>query len=88
MFAYVVKGIQKNTSVSEKNIEYFTLHIEEDKEHAKVFNTLIERHVAEPEGQRKLREGALRSLAYRKKFWDGLFRTVFGEEPRAKSGAS
>ncbi|HET6370695.1 MAG TPA: iron-containing redox enzyme family protein [Nitrospiria bacterium] len=78
MFAYIVEGIRKNTGLAEKDFEYFTLHIIEDKEHAKVFNALIERHVATVENQKRLREGVLLSLNHRRRFWDGLLRTVFG----------
>ena len=78
MFAYLVKGLKNNTSLTDEDIEYFTLHIIEDKEHAVVFNELISRHVESEEGQKRLRDGAMRSLALRKTFWDGLQRAVFG----------
>ncbi len=77
MFGYLIEGIQKNSLLTEENIEYFTLHVIEDKEHAVVFNKLISRHVETVEGQKRLRDGAMLSLAYRKTFWDGLLRTVF-----------
>ncbi len=78
MFRSIVNGLQKNTSLSEEQIEYFTCHMEQDVEHARIFNQLIARHVETAEGQRRLRDGTLRSLALRKQFWDGLNRTVFG----------
>lgn len=78
MFSYLVEGIRKNTQLNEKDFEYFTLHIEQDKEHAKVFNALIERHVATIEDQKRLREGVFRSLKYRNRFWNGLLQAVFG----------
>lgn len=78
MFSYLIEGIRKNSDLADPDIEYFTLHIEEDKEHAKVFNHLIARHVPSPERQGKLRDGVMRSLALRKRFWDGLDRAVFG----------
>ncbi len=77
MFSYIVKGLKKTGHFSDEQIEYFTLHIEEDVEHAKVFNQLIYRHVETEEGQTRLREGAMRSLTFRKHFWDGLNRVVF-----------
>lgn len=78
MFGYLIEGIKKNTSLTDEDIEYFSLHIVEDVEHAVVFNKLISRHVETEEGQKRLRDGALQSLAYRKTFWDGLQRAVFG----------
>jgi len=77
MFTELVTGIQRNTTLTDEAIEYFTLHIVEDKEHAVVFNKLISRHVQDEAGQTALRTGAMRSLALRKSFWDGLMRAVF-----------
>ena len=77
MFGYIVSGLRKNLSVSDEQIEYFTCHIEQDVQHARVFNQLITRHVQTEEGQIQLREGALHSLLLRKRFWDGLHRAVF-----------
>lgn len=78
MFEYLIAGFQRNTALTEEQFEYFTMHIIEDKEHAIVFNKLIVRHVESETGQRLLRDGAMHSLAYRKNFWDGLERAVFG----------
>lgn len=78
MFQSLVGGITRNTDLSDKQIEYFTLHIEEDVEHAEVFNALIARHAGTDEGRSLIREGAMRSLKWRTLFWDGLTRQVFG----------
>jgi len=79
MFRSLVTGLRKNTKLTEEQICYFTLHIEEDVEHAEVFNALIARHADSDEGRAMIREGALRSLKWRTLFWDGLLRAVFGE---------
>jgi pyrroloquinoline quinone (PQQ) biosynthesis protein C len=50
----------------------------QDKDHAIVFNEMIVRHIETKEAQDRLREGTLRSLAYRMNFWDGLEKAVFG----------
>jgi pyrroloquinoline-quinone synthase len=81
MFQSLVAGIRRNTDLTEKQIEYFTLHIEEDVEHAEVFNSLIGRHAGTEEGRSLIREGAMRSLKWRTLFWDGLSRQVFGAVP-------
>ena len=77
MFSYLVSGFRNAKFLNEENIEYFTIHIVEDKEHAVVFNTLILRHVETPEGQEKVREGVMRSLEARRVFWNGLEQAVF-----------
>jgi len=78
MFTYIVRGLTKNSSLSEDQTEYFRCHIEQDVEHAKIFNRLIARHVETADGQTRLREGTMRSLSLRKHFWDGLNRIIFG----------
>lgn len=78
MFTSLVAGIRNNTTLTEEQICYFTLHIEEDVEHAEVFNDLIARHAETEEGRALIRDGAMRSLKWRALFWDGLARAVFG----------
>jgi len=79
MFASLVDGIRKNSPLTDDDIEYFTMHIVEDKEHANVFNRIIERYVNTSADEAQVRDGALRSLAARVRFWDGCQRAVFGE---------
>ncbi|MEK7702927.1 MAG: iron-containing redox enzyme family protein [Nitrospirota bacterium] len=80
MFGYLVKGIRNNTTLTEEQYEYFTCHMEQDVEHAKIFNQLIARYTETEDGQKHLRAGTMRSLALRKYFWDGLNRAVFQEK--------
>jgi pyrroloquinoline-quinone synthase len=77
MFEYLVSGLKKNTTLKEDEFDYFTLHIEEDQEHAKVFNEVMGRLCSSEEDLWKVRKGALLSLTLRKHFWDGLERVVF-----------
>lgn len=77
MFGDLVAGLRRNTQLSDKEIEYFLMHIIEDVEHAKLFNEAIAHYAAEAEGQEKVRQGTLKSLEARKIFWDGLHRIVF-----------
>jgi pyrroloquinoline quinone (PQQ) biosynthesis protein C len=78
MFEYLVIGLRKNTTLTEDEFDYFTLHIVEDQDHAKVFNEVIGMLCPSLKDLEKIREGALQSLALRKQFWDGLERAVFG----------
>jgi len=77
MFSHLVKGFRNNTALSDEAIEYFTMHIVEDEDHAEIFNQLILRHAETLENQIKIREGVLRSLSARKVFWEGLEKAVF-----------
>lgn len=78
MFQSLITGIRRNTSLTDEQVCYFTLHVEEDVEHANVFNALIARHAWTDEGQSLIREGAMQSLKWRTLFWDGLMQAVFG----------
>ena len=77
MFSNLVEGFRRNTQLSEKEMEYFLMHIEEDVAHAKLFNEAIAHYAPDAEGQEKVRQGTLKSLEARKIFWDGLHRIVF-----------
>ncbi len=79
MFEYLISGFRNNTNLTEEQFEYFSFHIVQDKEHAVVFNELIARHVETKEAQDRLRDGTLRSLAYRYNFWNGLESVIFGD---------
>ncbi len=78
MFTYLVDGLRRSGLVPEEPLSYFTLHIAEDKEHAKVFNQLLARYVGTDESRGQIRAGVLRSLKARSLFWDGLQQAVFG----------
>lgn len=79
MFDYLVTGLRRSGAVPEQEIAYFTLHIIEDKDHAKVFNRLLDRYTASDESRELIRNGVMRSLKARHHFWDGLDRAVFGD---------
>lgn len=78
MFTYLVEGLRASGLVSEDALAYFTLHIIEDKEHAKIFNQLIVRYMGDEESRVIIREGVLQSLNMRGRFWDGVQRAVYG----------
>ncbi|MBI1822671.1 MAG: iron-containing redox enzyme family protein [Nitrospirae bacterium] len=76
MFSYLVKGIEKNTSLKAEDYEYFTCHMVQDVHHAEIFNELIS-HFDTAEDQQLIRSGAMKSLEARKLFWDGLEKAIF-----------
>lgn len=79
MFAYLLEGLRRHASLTEPDLEYFAMHIEEDRDHAVAFRQLIA-EVAKTGSQRqRIRRGALFSLELRRRFWDGCHTAVFGE---------
>ena len=85
MFNDLVEGLHRNTRLSDKETEYFLMHIEEDVEHAKLFNEAIAHYAPDEQGQEKVRHGTLTSLSARKIFWDGLHRAIFEPTPSSPS---
>lgn len=81
MFAYLLEGLRKNAPLTDEDVEYFTMHIIQDVEHAKIFNDLIVRYTKTEQDWTRIRDGALRSMAMRKRFWDGLKQAVFSPLP-------
>lgn len=77
MFDYLLKGLRKNQALSEEHMEYFAMHIEEDVEHAVIFNRTIDHYARSEADREEVRKGTLLSLSARRKFWDGLHRAVF-----------
>lgn len=78
MFRYLLEGIRRNTALPEEALEYYTMHITEDVEHARLFNLLLEKAAPTHPEQVRVREGAMFSLGLRFEFWSGLEEAVFG----------
>lgn len=76
MFTYLVDGLRK-VGVEEKALEYFTLHIAQDLEHARLLRLALVRYAEAPENQGRILEGSRASLDARARFWDGLHRALF-----------
>ncbi|MBI4576577.1 MAG: iron-containing redox enzyme family protein [Planctomycetes bacterium] len=71
MFPHLIAGLRR-AGLGEDAIEYFTLHVEQDRDHGAWMEEALLRHAAEPAAQAAIRTGALRSLAARERFWWGV----------------
>lgn len=80
MFACLVDGLRRS-GVAEEALDYFTLHIAQDLEHARLLRAALARSADDPANQARILEGARASLETRARFWDGLYRVVFEECP-------
>ena len=60
-------------------MEIFTSHVTMDVTHARIMMEAIAPYAEDVEGQRRVREGAMRSLDARSVMLDGLYRAVFRE---------
>ncbi|MDH5675797.1 MAG: iron-containing redox enzyme family protein [Myxococcales bacterium] len=83
MFAAIIPGLRR-AGFSEEEINYFTLHIEQDDDHGRWLEEALHRYCDRPEAQQEVRRGALLSLQARRRFWDGVQAAVIRyRQPRA-----
>lgn len=79
IYVRLSEGLKKSAEVTDDDLEIFTSHVTMDVTHARIMMEAIAPYADDEEGQRKVREGALRSLDARSIMLDGLYRTVFRE---------
>jgi pyrroloquinoline-quinone synthase len=71
MFPQIVKGLRR-AGFDEKEILYFTLHMEQDEDHGAWLEEALVDYATTPEAQAQIHQGAMRSLAARTRFWTGV----------------
>jgi pyrroloquinoline-quinone synthase len=87
IYAKLSAGLRKAAGLSDDDLEIFISHVTMDVEHARIMMDATEPYVRDEEGQRRVREGAMRSLDARGVMLDGLYRAVY-REPVPVSGES
>jgi len=75
MFNAVIPGL-KRAGFTPEEINYFTLHVEQDVDHGAWLEEALVRFGSTPEAQAQIRRGALLSLDARARFWGGVQRAV------------
>ncbi len=79
IYVRLVEGLKKATRLPEEALEIFTSHVTMDVTHARIMMDAIAPYTGDEEGQRWVREGAMRSLDARSVMLDGLYKAVFRE---------
>jgi pyrroloquinoline-quinone synthase len=79
IYVRLTEGLKKATDLSDEALEIFTSHVTMDVTHARIMIEAIAPYARDQEGQKKVREGAMRSLDARSVMLDGLYRAVYGE---------
>jgi pyrroloquinoline-quinone synthase len=75
MFASVIPGLRR-ARFSAGDIDYFTLHVDQDQDHGRWLEEALARYATSVESQAQIRRGALESLEARGLFWTGVQRAV------------
>ena len=88
IYVRLVEGLKKATGLPEDALEIFTSHVTMDVTHARIMMEAVAPYAEDEEGQKKVREGTLRSLDARSVMLDGLYKVVYGEPAPLASGAS
>jgi len=71
MFTPIIEGLRR-AKFTEEEIEYFTLHIGQDEDHAIWLEEALAIMIQTPEEAAQVREGTLISLEARRRFWEGV----------------
>lgn len=71
MFPLIVKGLRR-AGFQEKEILYFTLHMEQDVDHGRWLEEALENFCQSTQAQEEVRRGTLLSLSARARFWSAV----------------
>ncbi len=71
MFELVISGL-KRAGFKDPEIEYFLLHVEQDKDHGAWLEEALARYATNDEAQAQIHKGAMLSLAAREQLWWGV----------------
>ena len=77
MFEAVIPGLRR-AGFEEDEIQYFTLHVDQDGDHGAWLEEALALHATTPETQAQVRHGAMASLKARGEFWAACSRRWFG----------
>ena len=85
MFPWIVRGL-KAAGFAEAEMEYFLLHVEQDKDHGAWLEEALQGFASTPEACGQIRRGALLSLAAREQFWWGLADKLNARRMKERTG--
>lgn len=71
MFDPIIRGLRR-ARFSEDEIQYFTLHVEQDLDHGSWLEEALVLYAQTPKSQAQIHRGAMLSLAARVRFWSGV----------------
>ncbi len=87
IYVRLTEGLKKSVDLPDEALEIFTSHVTMDVTHARIMMEAIAPYTETEQGQKKVREGAMRSLDARSVMLDGLYKAVYGE-PAPLSGGT
>jgi pyrroloquinoline-quinone synthase len=83
MFTAILPGLRR-AGFSEEAMRYFTLHVDQDRDHGARLEEALARCASTDRAQQQIRRGALLGLDARGEFWSGVQRAIVKyRQPRA-----
>jgi len=79
-FTYLYPGLKKYKEFTDDDINFFKLHLVEEKLHGDWMTDAITNLGASGQDRELIRSGALKTIKSWGKFWDGMYRFVFEED--------
>jgi pyrroloquinoline-quinone synthase len=79
IYVRLTEGLKRSTGLPDEALEIFTSHVTMDVTHARIMMDAVSPYAGDEEGQRRVREGAMRSLDARSVMLDGLYKVVYRE---------
>jgi pyrroloquinoline-quinone synthase len=79
IYAKLSDGLRRSAGLPDEALEIFTSHVTMDVTHARIMMDAIAPYAVDEEGQRRVHEGAMRSLDARSVMLGGLYRAVYRE---------
>jgi pyrroloquinoline-quinone synthase len=79
IYVRLSEGLKKSAGLPDEALEIFTSHVTMDVTHARIMMDALSPYAEDEEGQRRVREGAMRSLDARPVMLDGLYKAVYKE---------
>ena len=87
IYVRLSEGLKRATDLPKEALEIFTSHVTMDVTHARIMMEAVAPYAEDEEGQKKVRDGAIRSLDARSVMLDGLYKAVYGEPAPLSSNA-
>jgi pyrroloquinoline-quinone synthase len=79
IYVRLTEGLKRSAGLPDEALEIFTSHVTMDVEHARIMMDAVAPYAGDEGGQKKVREGAMRSLDARSVMLDGLYKAVYRE---------
>jgi pyrroloquinoline-quinone synthase len=79
IYVRLSEGLKKSAGLPDEALEIFTSHVTMDVTHARIMMDALAPYAEDEEGQRRVREGAMRSLDARSVMLDGVYKAVYRE---------